>query len=270
MSGTANTDEERQMKNFFWIIKNYFRISIYPCMERLPPYAVFKMFASHQTFCSLAPTSRSTDKKENLVRWCIFWVSTWGREEKPGKGRWDVCKLCFWWFVLVYSFFMALQRQLANVECYNEKWEMKKRSHLHHNRNFFTVIIYGEYFASDAAVVVLLCEVEPLSLSVFCGSQNIFLLLSFFRFVYILCIPRSDFTSQCIIWQMCVLLLSVEMWKRGLLLMGEFSSLAVFRWKIKHSTNKTIPHAFCSSTFSNWYSIWARDSGFCCCLCFLP
>lgn len=49
---------------------------------------------------------------------------------EESSRRWVVCKLCFWWFVLVYSFFMVLWRQFASVE-YSEDWERWKSVHIY-------------------------------------------------------------------------------------------------------------------------------------------
>lgn len=108
-----------------------------------------------------------------------------------------------------FTFFMALQRQFTNVECYykaRRRWEMKKRSHLHHNRTFSAVIIYDE-ISLTAVVAAEQCDAKALSLDLFFPRdvKQIFHLPNFFSsVVYILCIPGRDFTSQCIIWTKCV------------------------------------------------------------------
>lgn len=89
-------------RNFLGIIKNYFPFQFHHTRMECLFHSLRVCFASYifYLFCS------SPCKQQRLLIYFLNFPTCR-----------DVCKLCFWWFVLVYSFFMALWRQFADVEC---------------------------------------------------------------------------------------------------------------------------------------------------------
>lgn len=151
---------------------------------------VFRMFAlQSSTFSSLllSTISNSHGKTFNGIHWFLT---------SKSFVRASTCKLCSWWFVLVYLplFYGAVKAVCEYVECYYES-SMKKRSHIHHNRIFTVIFLRWILWVVGALLFEALSWMRRY---IFCRCWKYFLA------VYNLCIPGINFTSQCIIWQMCV------------------------------------------------------------------
>lgn len=163
--------------------KNYFGIPTFQFRRAWNVSFVLKMLASCQApFTAISNSEGEKDEKKKKSysrRWCRFWILTsmrrFLRHEELGE-RWDVCKLCCWWFVLVYSLFFMAQwwqgkRQFARMwnAITREMWRWKSvriRIYITIGNSFFLPHRCNNLRGISSTAVVRLCVLRhSLSLS---------------------------------------------------------------------------------------------------------
>lgn len=170
------------------------------------------MLASCQApFTAISNSEGEKDEKKNKSysrRWCRFWVLTstrrFLRHEELGE-RWDVCKLCCWWFVLVYSLFFMAQwwqgkRQFARMwnAITREMWRWKSvriRIYITIGNSFFLPHRCNNLRGISFTAVVRLCVLRH-SLSLF--FRDIF----FWLFTF--CVFRTETSHRNVSFGKCV------------------------------------------------------------------
>lgn len=123
---------------------------------------------------NLAPTISNRKWRKAIFFWSFNWVKDGLRE--IGCMQVIFLVICSRLLPLYVGWWMC--NVVASIYL---KGKMKKHSHLHHNGTFFAVIIYDEY---SLTAVVVLCDVELLSLGFAFSGQKLFSLIFCLHFVY--------------------------------------------------------------------------------------